>query len=211
MRITRSVRTRQLFQNSDIGRVSILVNPVNQIGARIGNPVLSRLQGDNVIFLRLTTAAGAAGAAGNRWHSQAGIAGNKSKTRRRGIHRRLRRVGRCRLFINRGQRAQGVENRIMLVAIATAILVNRKTVNTNRMIGVRDRLMSPVLIRTVMGNRNISDQVLRIEISSHGKRKRQAAVKGQGIDAVNKRPRRHTGNRRRCYFVIPSRRINISA
>ena len=99
----------------------------------------------------------------------------------------------------------------MLVAIATAILVNHKTVNTNRMIGVRDRLMSPVLIRTVMGNRNIGDQVLRIETGSHGKRDRQAAVKGQGIDAVNKRPRRHTGIDRRCNLVIPGRRIKISA
>ena len=99
----------------------------------------------------------------------------------------------------------------MLVAIAAAILVNCKTLNTNRMIGVRDRLISPVLIRTVMGNRNISDHVLIMVIGIHEKRNLLAAVKAQGLAAVNKRPRRHTGNRRRCYFVIPGRRINIFA
>ena len=52
------------------------------------------------------------------------------------------------------QQAQRIKNRIVLKTRAV-LLVDRKTLDAKRLISVRDRLIGPVLTRTVMGDIHI--------------------------------------------------------
>ena len=81
----------------------------------------------------------------------------------------LRTPGICNVF--RRQRLQGIENRVVLVT-HPILLVLRKTVNLKGTVGIRLRLISPVLARTVMRDLDLIAERLIEEIRLIGRSRR---------------------------------------